>query len=75
MPSAMGMSTMTSVSYMTEGGTKKKKKGPFGWLKKAFALSEEEKAAFEARRRQADEEARHYEEQPKPKWIDGKRVR
>jgi hypothetical protein len=75
MPSAMGMSTMTSVTYMTEGGTKKKKKGPFGWLKKAFALSEEEKAAFEARRRQADEEARYYEEQPKPKWIDGKRVR
>lgn len=72
MPSAMGMSTMT---YETEGGTKKKKRSPFGWLKKAFALSEEEKAAFEERRRQASDEARYYEEQPRPKWIDGKRIR
>ncbi|KIM97832.1 hypothetical protein OIDMADRAFT_168052 [Oidiodendron maius Zn] len=71
MPSAMGMSTMT---YMTEGGTKKKKKSPFGWLKKAFSLSEEEKAAFEEKRRRANDE-RYYDERPAPKWIDGKRVR
>ena len=72
MPSATGMSTMT---YMTEGGTKKKKKSAFGWLKKAFSLSEEEKAAFEEKRRRANDEARYYEERPAPKWIDGKRIR
>jgi hypothetical protein len=72
MPSAMGMSTMT---YMTEGGTKKKKKSAFGWLKKAFSLSEEEKAAFEEKRRKAHDEERYYEERPAPKWIDGKRIR
>lgn len=71
MPSAMGMSTMT---YMTEGGTKKKKKSPFGWLKKAFSLSEEEKAAFEEKRRRANDE-RYYDERPTPKWVDGKRIR
>lgn len=75
MPSAMGMSTMTSTTYMTENGTKKKKRGPLGWLKKAFALSEEEKAAFEEKRRHARDEARYYEERPPPKWIDGKRIR
>lgn len=74
MPSAMGMSTMTSMTYMTEGGTKKKKRNPFAWLKKAFSLSEEEKAAFEEKRRRADD-VRYYDDRPQPRWIDGRRVR
>jgi hypothetical protein len=72
----MGMSTMSYMTTVTEGGTKtKKKKGPFGWLKKAFALSEEEKMAFEERRRKADDDAPYYNERPKQKWLDGKRIR
>jgi hypothetical protein len=72
----MGMSTMSYRTTVTEGGTKvKKKRSAFGWLKKAFALSEEEKMAFEERRRKADDEARYYNEQPKQKWLDGKRIR
>jgi len=70
---------------MGEDGKKvKKKRSTFGWLKKAFALSEEEKAAFEQRRRgagedrgygYADAERERYEERSRPRWVDGKRVR
>jgi hypothetical protein len=75
-PSAMGMSTMSYMTTVTENGTKvKKKKGPFGWLKKAFSLSEEEKMAFEEKRRRADDHAHYYNEPPKQKWLDGKRIR
>lgn len=74
-PSAMGLSTMSDITTVTENGQKlKKKRSAFGWLKKAFALSEEEKQAFEERRRRTDQENLYYE-RPQQKWIDGKRVR
>jgi hypothetical protein len=76
-PSAMGMSMMSDMTTVTENGKKvKKKRSAFGWLKKAFALSEEEKMAFEQRRRQTDwEEQQRYYERPRQRWVDGKRVR
>lgn len=76
-PSAMGMSMMSDMTMVTENGKKvKKKRSAFGWLKKAFALSEEEKMAFEERRRRTDwEEQQKYYERPRQRWVDGKRVR
>lgn len=72
--SAMGMSMMSDMTTVIENGKKvKKKRSAFGWLKKAFALSEEEKAAFEERRRRTDRQADY--ERPPQRWIDGKRVR
>jgi hypothetical protein len=66
---------MSDITTVTENGQKlKKKRSAFGWLKKAFALSEEEKQAFEERRRRTDQENLYYE-RPQQKWIDGKRVR
>ncbi|KAF8848639.1 hypothetical protein BDZ45DRAFT_635466 [Acephala macrosclerotiorum] len=80
-PSAMGMSVMTDFTMMTEGGTEKKvkkKRSAFGWLKKAFSLSEEEKRAFEERRVQAEgerEEWRRMRGEVAKGWRDGRRVR
>ncbi|KAH6663209.1 hypothetical protein B0J14DRAFT_278850 [Halenospora varia] len=78
-PSAMGMSMMSDMTTVTEGGKKvKKKRSAFGWLKKQFSLSEEEKAAFEAKRRATDQGyPQGYNErgQPQQKWLDGKRIR
>ena len=75
-PSAMGMSMMSEMTTVTENGKKvKKKRSAFGWLKKAFSLSEEEKLAFEERRRRTDwEEQQRYYERPRQRWVDGKRV-
>jgi hypothetical protein len=82
-----GMSTATGLTTVTEGGTKTKKKGAFGWLKKAFALSEEEKMAFEERKRNGgggygngyrdgmNAAAAYNEHDDRPKWLDGKRIR
>lgn len=71
----MGMSVMTDMTMMTENGKKvKKKRSALGWLKKQFSLSEEEKAAFEERRRGADQN--HYrQERGQQRWLDGKRIR
>ena len=75
----MGMSVMSDMTMMTEidaNGEKKKvkkKRSAFGWLKKAFSLSEEEKMAFEEKRRMADRDA-NYQRGPN-RWVDGKRVR
>lgn len=70
------MSMMSDMTTVTENGKKvKKKRSAFGWLKKAFALSEEEKLAFEERRRRTDWDDRRYYEQPRQRWVDGKRVR
>lgn len=69
---------MSDTTMMTEGGRKvKKKRSAFGWLKKAFSLSEEEKAAFEERRRMTEEDFRRGEwgRQEQQRWLDGKRVR
>lgn len=82
-PSQMGMSTLSSVTTMTndlEGGstrTVKKKRSAFGWLKKAFSLDEEERAAFEARRRgqplNYQQQYQTYQTQS-PRYLDGRRV-
>ncbi|RDL33290.1 uncharacterized protein BP5553_08729 [Venustampulla echinocandica] len=76
-PSTMGMTIASEMTTMTEGGRKvKKKRSAFGWLKKAFSLSEEEKAAFEERTKARDQSYRqgYYETTPR-KWVDGKRIR
>jgi hypothetical protein len=75
--SRMGMSTVSDMTMITENGTKvKKKRSAFGWFKKAFALSEEEKMAFGERRRQkADFEQDSYQQRPQQRWLDGKRIR
>jgi hypothetical protein len=77
----MGMSVMSDMTMMTEIGPNgekkkvKKKRSAFGWLKKAFSLSEEEKAAFEERRQQADREAKqYYQGAGEKRWVDGKRI-
>lgn len=84
-PSRMGGSSMLSnVTMATNderpttasqaGGKKvKKKKSAFGWLKKAFTLDEEEKAAFEARKAMAQQH--QYYEAHSPKFLDGRRLR
>ncbi|KAG4433275.1 hypothetical protein IFR05_011245 [Cadophora sp. M221] len=80
-PSTMGMSVMSDMTMMTEvdaNGEKKKvkkKRSAFGWLKKAFSLSEEEKAAFEEKRRGMEGERRDYYQGQKQRWVDGRRVR
>ncbi|KAH7336618.1 hypothetical protein BKA65DRAFT_402746 [Rhexocercosporidium sp. MPI-PUGE-AT-0058] len=80
-PSTMGMSVMSDMTMMTEidaNGEKKKvkkKRSAFGWLKKAFSLSEEEKAAFEEKRRGMEGERREYYEGQKQRWVDGRRVK
>ncbi|KAK4141830.1 uncharacterized protein C8A04DRAFT_30521 [Dichotomopilus funicola] len=75
-PSAMGMSMMSSATGMTGKTSKsvKKKRSAFGWLKKAFALDEEERATFEQRRVEQNSNNPYYE--PKSQeFLDGKRVR
>ncbi|CAG8958372.1 hypothetical protein HYFRA_00011049 [Hymenoscyphus fraxineus] len=76
-PSAMNMSMMSDMTTMTENGKKvKKKRSAFGWLKKAFSLSEEEKAAFEERRRMTDADFRKdHARNEQQRWLDGKRIR
>jgi hypothetical protein len=72
-PSAMGMSMLSNVTTMnTEGKTLKKKRSAFGWLKKAFSLSEEERVAFEARK-QIHTPGPYYEGRS-PKFLDGRRI-
>ncbi|KAH8682160.1 hypothetical protein BX600DRAFT_505774 [Xylariales sp. PMI_506] len=71
-PSAMGMSMLSNVTTLNpQGKTLKKKKSAFGWLKKAFALDDEERAAFEARKNL--EAPNLYHEARSPKYLDGKR--
>ena len=65
------VTTMTGNSAMT-GQSVKKKRSAFGWLKKAFSLDEEERAAFENRKR---EQSRNlYYDQRSPQFLDGKRI-
>ncbi|KAF3762207.1 hypothetical protein M406DRAFT_341474 [Cryphonectria parasitica EP155] len=84
-PSQMAMSMLSNVTTMQEGAstkagstrTVKKKRSAFGWLKKAFSLDEEERAAFEARRRA--QPANYYQYQMpgqghSPRYLDGKRI-
>ena len=76
-PSQMGMSMLSNVTTMTQNTsatsrTVKKKRSAFGWLKKAFSLDEEERAAFEERRRQ--QPVNYYPEGQSPRYLDGKRI-
>ena len=75
-PSAMGMSMLSNVTTMshqsTSSQTLKKKRSAFGWLKKAFSLDEEERAAFEQKRR--EQQRNLYYDERSPKFLDGKRV-
>ena len=73
--SRMGMSMMSNSTTMTAqtGQTVKKKRSAFGWLKKAFSLDEEERAAFEQKKNQQVQNP--YYEARSPKFLDGKRVR
>ncbi len=78
----MGMSVMSDMTMMTEvdGNTGekkkiKKKRSAFGWLKKAFSLSEEEKEAFEEKRRGLERERSEYYQGQQKRWVDGRRVR
>jgi len=76
-PSAMGMSMMSTSTTMTNksggGKTVKKKRSAFNWLKKAFALDEEERATFEQRKR--EQAANPYYEAKSQEFLDGRRVR
>jgi hypothetical protein len=72
----MGMSIMSTDTSMTgqTGKSVKKKRSAFGWLKKAFALDDEERAAFEQRKREQIPSNPYYE--PKSQqFLDGKRIR
>ncbi|KXX78152.1 hypothetical protein MMYC01_204261 [Madurella mycetomatis] len=73
-PSAMGMSVMSSGTTMTNatGKTLKKKRSAFGWLKKAFSLDEEERAAFEQKKR--EQAVNPYYNGRSPQFLDGKRI-
>lgn len=53
--------------------TLKKKKSAFGWLKKAFTMDDEERAAYEARK--AMQVNPHYYSAESPKFLDGRRIR
>lgn len=51
----------------------KKKGGAFGWLKKAFTMDDDERAAFEARKN--TQYQNNYYSDKSPKFLDGKRIR
>jgi hypothetical protein len=73
--SQTSLSKMSQMTTATENGARvKKKKSGFGWLKKAFSLSEEEKKIFEEKRR-AGPQPREYAADRKPQFLDGKRIR
>lgn len=87
-PSRLGgastLSKVTTLTYGSEGGSGaetipepqkelKKKKSAFGWLKKAFALDEDEKAMYEARK--GISERNLYYEQRSREFLDGRRVK
>ncbi|KAK4252232.1 hypothetical protein C7999DRAFT_26954 [Corynascus novoguineensis] len=75
-PSRMGMSIMSSGTAMTNqtGKSVKKKRSAFGWLKKAFALDEEERAVFEQRKKEQMANNPYYEPRSQ-QFLDGKRIR
>ncbi|KAH8173749.1 hypothetical protein LIA77_05168 [Sarocladium implicatum] len=66
----------TIATQRTARGTErtlKKKKSAFGWLKKAFSMDDEERAAYEARKAmQVDPQ---YFDDRSPKFLDGRRIR
>lgn len=72
------MSDMTMMTDIETGKKVKKKRSAFGWLKKAFSLSEEEKRVFEERRLEAEVERERERDRrvrgEGRRWVDGKRV-
>ena len=66
----------TIATQRTARGTErtlKKKKSAFSWLKKAFSMDDEERAAYEARKQmQVDPQ---YFDDRSPKFLDGRRIR
>lgn len=71
------MSMLSNVTTMTTdstgtGRSVKKKRSAFGWLKKAFSLDEEERAAFEQKRREQSKNL--YYDSRSPQFLDGKRI-
>jgi hypothetical protein len=73
--SQTSLSKMSQMTTVTENGQRiKKKRSGFGWLKKAFSLSEEEKKVFEEKRR-ASPQSRDYAVDRKPQFRDGRRIR
>lgn len=72
------MKSELTVGFDEKGHKIKKKRSAFGWLKKAFSLSEEEKAAFEEKKTKNelanDDYRKDYYQKPKPRWVDGKKV-
>lgn len=72
--STTSLSNMSHMTSVTENGKQvKKKRSGFGWLKKAFSLSEEERAVFESKR--TGQVANHYAAERRPQFLDGKRIR
>ncbi|KFX88693.1 hypothetical protein O988_08935 [Pseudogymnoascus sp. VKM F-3808] len=70
--SRMTLASQVTVGLDAQGKKVKKKRSGFGWLKKAFSLSEEEKMEFEEARRRKDviEEGQARERM----FLDGRRV-
>ncbi|TQV96467.1 hypothetical protein V2A60_003134 [Cordyceps javanica] len=52
----------------------KKKKSAFGWIKKAFTMDEEERAAFESRKAAGAPQPNYYDPNT-PRFLDGRRIR
>lgn len=81
-PSQMGMSIVTETPTRDSSGngradstrTIKKKRSAFGWLKKAFSLDEEERAAFEARKNAQPMNYYAAYGGQSPRYLDGRRV-
>ncbi|QSZ37485.1 hypothetical protein DSL72_008583 [Monilinia vaccinii-corymbosi] len=74
-PSEARMSDMSDLTTVTleDGKKSKKKKSAFGWLKKAFSLSEEERLEYEERRRNQNPDP-YLEQSPPRQFLDGKRL-
>ncbi|KAL2161412.1 hypothetical protein VTH06DRAFT_7973 [Thermothelomyces fergusii] len=75
-PSRTATSMTNSGTAMTKetGKGVKKKRSAFGWLKKAFALDEEERAVFEQRKREQIVDNPYYAPRSQ-EFLDGKRIR
>uniref|UniRef100_A0A8H7TTK9 Uncharacterized protein n=1 Tax=Bionectria ochroleuca TaxID=29856 RepID=A0A8H7TTK9_BIOOC len=72
-PSMRTVTHSTRTTRTTTNQTLKKKKSAFGWLKKAFTMDDEERAAFEARK--TVQYSENYYKDKNPKFLDGKRMR
>jgi hypothetical protein len=76
-PSNMSQVTRASELAMgvdEQGRKVKKKRSGFGWLKKAFSLSEEEKREFEEARRRRDVLTVEHGGRRERQFLDGRRV-